>query len=158
MSAQTISLAYANSLIFELEKAFYDERGKGARFRTTTVGRQYFEERCRHCLKSEDVGEIASAIEAVLVEDSLVSEVACKVEDRLLRVHVGGCAHLPVEEHMLACGVQPFTCMPGNLLVLALESRLDRPVELAEIKLQDGGCDLLLVLFEKRPDLKPAVG
>ncbi len=157
MTGPSISLAYANSLIFELEKAFYDERGKGARFRTTTVGRQYFEERCQHCLQSDDVAEITHDIEAVLAEDGLVEAVALKQEERLLRLHVAGCVHRPVEEHMLACGVQPFTCMPGNLLVLALEAKLNRPVELAEIKLDEGGpaggCDLLLVLFEKRPVL-----
>ena len=43
MSQQTIPLDYANSLMYELEKAFWDERGKGARFRMTKVGNQYFE-------------------------------------------------------------------------------------------------------------------
>jgi len=42
MSDKTISLDYANDILFELEKAFWDERGKGARFRVTTVGRGYF--------------------------------------------------------------------------------------------------------------------
>jgi hypothetical protein len=153
MTGHSISLAYANSLIFELEKAFYDERGKGARFRTTLVGRQYFEERCRPCLSSDDIGDIAGQVREILVADHLVDEFACKQEDRLLRIHIAGCVHRPVEEHMLACGVQPFTCMPGNLLGLALESRLDRPVELAEIKVDESGCDLLLVLFDKRPEL-----
>lgn len=153
MSASTISLDYANSLIFELEKAFYDERGKGARFRTTMVGKQYFEDRCRACLRSDDVSEIAEDIEKALVEDGLATQFACKVDGRLLRVHADGCVHRPVDEHMLACGVPPFTCMHGNLLALALEEKLDRPVELAEIKLTDDGCDLLLVLFDSRPVL-----
>lgn len=148
-----ISLNYANSLIYELEKAFYDERGKGARFRTTLVGKQYFETRCRACLRSTDVSEIAQDIEQVLVEDGLATEFGCKVEDNLLRVHVDGCVHRPVDEQMLACGVPPFTCMPGNLLALALEEKLDRPVELAEIKLSEDGCNLLLVLFNQRPVL-----
>jgi hypothetical protein len=41
-----ISQEYANVLIFELEKAFWDERGKGARFRVTTVGREFFRTEC----------------------------------------------------------------------------------------------------------------
>ncbi|MCK7514052.1 MAG: hypothetical protein MZV70_65255 [Desulfobacterales bacterium] len=28
-------------MIFELQKAFWDERGKGARFRLTTLGRDF---------------------------------------------------------------------------------------------------------------------
>jgi hypothetical protein len=43
--------------------------------------------------------------------------------------------------------------VPANLIVLAIEDKLDRPVELAEIKLEDGACQVLLVLFEQRPVL-----
>jgi hypothetical protein len=56
-----------------------------------------------------------------------------------------------VEQGLVAKGVEPFTCIPANLVVLAIEAILDRPVELAEIKVQDGACQLLLVLFESRP-------
>ena len=49
MTRQLIPLDYANSLIYELEKAFWDERGKGARFRVTKVGRQYFEDKSGRC-------------------------------------------------------------------------------------------------------------
>lgn len=156
MSAQnepTISLTYANSLIYELEKAFYDERGKGARFRTTTVGQQYFQERCAGCLHSDRLDDIANVVQSALVADGLAEALTCRVEERLLRVHVEGCVHRQVETRMLAAGVQPFTCVPGNLLMLALETQLDRPVELAEVKLEGCGCDLLLVLFDKRPEM-----
>ena len=54
---------------------------------------------------------------------------------------------------MLAKGVEPFTCIPANLIVLAIEEKLDRPVELAEIKVEEGACQLLLVVFEERPTL-----
>jgi hypothetical protein len=37
--------------------------------------------------------------------------------------------------------------------VLAIEEKLDRPVELAEIKLADGACQLLLVVFDQRPTI-----
>jgi hypothetical protein len=33
--------------------------------------------------------------------------------------------------------VEPFTCIPANLVVLAIEEMLDRPVELAESKIED---------------------
>jgi hypothetical protein len=66
---------------------------------------------------------------------------------------VEGCIHRPVEDRMIAHGIEPFTCLPANLIVLAIEEKLDRPVELAEIKLVEGACQLLLVIFEKRPSL-----
>jgi S-adenosylmethionine:diacylglycerol 3-amino-3-carboxypropyl transferase len=52
MNQQTISKEYANDLIFEMEKAFWDERGKGARFRLTTVGREFFKTKCLSRLHS----------------------------------------------------------------------------------------------------------
>jgi hypothetical protein len=55
---------------------------------------------------------------------------------------------------MIAHGVEPFTCLPVNLVVLAVEELWDKPVELAEVKVEQGTCRLLVVLFEKRPTLE----
>lgn len=153
MSDTTLPLSYSNNLIFELEKAFYDERGKGARFRVTTVGQRYFRERCLPRLAASEISDILETVGGLLKADGIAAEVGWVNEDRLLRVRVGGCVHRPVEEAMLAHGVEPFTCIPANLIVLAIEEKLDRPVELAEIKLEEVGCALLLVVFDQRPTL-----
>ena len=42
-------------------------------------------------------------------------------------------------------------CLPANMIVLAVDEVLNRPAELAEIKLTDGACEALIVLFEKKP-------
>jgi hypothetical protein len=153
MSEKTIPLDYANSLMYELEKAFWDERGKGARFRMTKIGYQYFEEKVRPLLESSEIPEIIEKIKGVLKSEGIVSDVSYSQEERLLKVSVPGCIHRLVEEKMLAKEVEPFTCIPANLIVLAIEEKLDIPVELAEIKVEEGMCKLLLVLFEKRPVL-----
>lgn len=153
MTQKTISLDYANSLFFEMEKAFWDERGKGARFRMTTVGREFYKENCLPLIKSADVDHILQTIGQVLQEKGIVSEVSYSNEDRLFRVSVQGCIHKAVETQMLEKGIEPFTCIPANLIALAIEEKLDRPVELAEIKVEDGSCQLLLIMFEKRPTL-----
>jgi len=153
MSDKTLPLSYSNNLIFELEKAFYDERGKGARFRMTTVGQRYFRERCLPKLASSEISDILETVGSLLKADGIAAEVSWVNEERLMRVRVEGCVHRPVEENMLAQGVEPFTCIPANLMVLAIEEKLDRPVELAEIKLEEGGCALLLVVFDQRPTL-----
>jgi hypothetical protein len=59
--------------------------------------------------------------------------------------------HEAVEQRMVAKGVELFTCIPANLVVLAIEETLDRPVELAEIRVEEGTCHLMLALFESRP-------
>lgn len=153
MNTKTIPLDYANNLVYELEKAFWDERGRGARFRMTTVGHEYFKEKCLPLIHSADLEHILHTIENVLQSAGIAGKVVYSKEERLLRVRVEGCQHRPIEEQMVARGIEPFTCVPANLIVMAIEEKLDRPVELAEINLEDGACQLLLVLFDQRPTL-----
>jgi hypothetical protein len=153
MNDKEVSLEYTNSLMYDLEKAFWDERGKGARFRTTQVGQAYFTDKFLPLIESSELDHILQVIEEVLQEEGIAASVSHDKEDQLLRVRVEGCIHRQVEERMLAHDIEPFTCVPANLIVLAIEDKLDRPVELAEISLEDGACQLLLVLFDERPTL-----
>jgi hypothetical protein len=154
MKNQTVPLDYANNLMYDLEKAFWDERGKGARFRTTTVGNEYLIEKCLPLIKTAELDDILDTIAGILTSSNITGKVAFDKEDRLLRVRVEGCIHQQVEKRMVEHGVEPFTCVPANILALAIEEKLDRPVELAEIKIEDGICQLLLVIFEERPSLE----
>jgi len=154
MNDRQIPLSYANGLIHDLEKAFWDERGKGARFRTTSVGRDYFRERCLPRIQADDTDGILAAVREALQQDGVVGEVTYTREDRLLRVRIQGCVHRPVEDQLIAKGVEPFTCIPANLIALAIEDKLDQPVELAEIKVEAAPAKLLMVVFEARPTLE----
>jgi hypothetical protein len=153
MKDPMIPMDYANTLIYEIQKAFWDERGKGARFRMTKVGNAFFLENCLPLIQTEDIDQIIQTISQVLKEKGIVGSVSYELEDRLIRVSIQGCIHLNVEERMIAKGVEPFTCIPANLIVLAIEEKLNRPVELAEIKVDNGVCRLMLVMFDKRPSL-----
>ena len=102
----------------------------------------------------DEVEKIVGAIEGVLKSDGIVANISYEVEDRLVRVQVESCIHREVEERMLAKDIEPFTCVPANLIVLAIEEKLDLPVELAEIKVEKEACQLLLALFEQRPVLR----
>jgi hypothetical protein len=99
------------------------------------------------------VEDILEQVGCVLQEKGIVAELSYNREERLLKVGMRSCIHRPVEERMLAKDVEPFTCIPANLVILAIEEKLDIPVELAEIKVEEGNCKLILVLFEKRPVL-----
>jgi hypothetical protein len=153
MNENSVPLGYVNDLMYELEKAFWDERGKGARFRMTKIGYQYFDEKVKPLLDSDKVEAMIEKIGDVLKKERITADLSYSREERLLKVSVKGCIHRPVEERMRAKGVEPFTCIPANLIVLAIEEKLDIPVELAEIKVEEGACQLLLVMFEKRPVL-----
>ena len=151
MSNETISRDYANDMIFELEKAFWDERGKGARFRLTTLGRDFFRTKCSPKIQSTEIADMVKTIEGVLKESGIIGGMSVTIDGRLLRVRIEGCAHRPVEERMIAKETQPFACLPANMVVMAVYDKLDRQAELAEIKLADGSCEVLIVLFDKKP-------
>ena len=151
MNSESISRDYANDMIFELEKAFWDERGKGARFRLTTLGRGFFRAKCLPRIQSTEISDMVKVIEEVLKENGIIQAISVEVDGRLLRVRIEGCTHRPVEERMIAHETQPFACLPANMIVLAVDEVLNRPAELAEIKLTDGACEALIVLFEKKP-------
>jgi len=153
MNNKSIPIDYVNDLMYELEKAFWDERGKGARFRMTTIGRQYFNEKVLPLLKSKELEQILNTIEDVLKSDGIVAKVSYNIEERLMRIQVESCIHRQVEERIIAKDIEPLTCVPANLIALAIEEKLDIPVELAEIKVEEGTCQLLLTIFEKRPVL-----
>jgi hypothetical protein len=152
MSEKGVSKEYANSVIFDLEKAFWDERGKGARFRVTTIGREYLQDKCLSQIKGKSLEDIIKTIGQILREEGIAEQVSYEQDDRLLHLEVQGCLHQSVEKRMLDHGVEPFTCIPANILALAIEETLGRPVELSEVRIQDGTCRILLVLFEKHPD------
>ncbi len=153
MSDKPISQDYANDLMFDLEKAFWDERGLGAKFRTVTVGREHFQHKVLPQITSTEIPEMVRAIECALQAEGVVASVTAQDEGRLLRVRVQGCVHRVVEERMAKLNIPPFTCVPANLVALAIENKLNRPVELAEIKVEEGACNLLLVVFDPRPAL-----
>jgi len=120
----------------------------------TTVGREYFREKCLPLIQSSELDQVLDTLKGVLQREEIVGDLSYGKEERLLRVQVQGCVHRPVEDKMLAHGVEPFTCVPANLIALAIEEKLDRPVELAEIKMEEGACRLMLVVFEARPTLE----
>lgn len=153
MSEKSLPLGYVNSLVYELLKSFWDERGKGARFRLTTVGREYFRERCLPQVESQDLDAIVGTLGGILSHDGIATQVGCSRENRLLHVRVEGCVHRQVEDRMAAQGIEPLACLPANLMALAIEEKLDRPVELAEVGLGEAVCELLLIVFDSRPTL-----
>jgi hypothetical protein len=153
MSEKSVSHEYANSIIFDLEKAFWDERGKGARFRVTTIGREYLRDKCLKQVKGKSLEDIISTIGQILQEEGIAENVTYEQDEHLLHVQVKGCLHQPVEKKMLEHGVEPFTCIPANILALAIDEILGRPVELSEVRIEGGTCQILLVLFEKRPSI-----
>jgi hypothetical protein len=113
MNEQTIAKDYANDMMFELQKAFWDERGKGAKFRLTTLGRDFFNSKCLPRVSSLEIPDMVAAIEGVLKESGIVMGMSVVIDGRLLRVRIEGCVHRPVEDRLATFDTNPWpACLP----------------------------------------------
>jgi len=151
MDTKNLPLEYANNFIFDLAKAFWDERGAGARYRTAKVGEEFYKQFCRKEFKAKDPASIVQTISNVLKSQGILSEVSLEQDERLLRIRIEGCLHRPIEDKVKELGTEPFTCLPANLIMMAIDEILNRPTEIAEIKCDGNVCQLLIILFDERP-------
>jgi hypothetical protein len=151
MDTKILPLEYANNFIYEMAKAFWDERGAGARYRTAKVGEEFYKKYCQKQIKAKDPDGIVQTIGNILKDQGILSDVSLEQEDRLLRIKIDGCLHRAVEDKIKALGSEPFTCLPANLIMMAVDNTLNRPTEIAEIKCDGEVCQLLIIIFDERP-------
>ncbi|MCR4403611.1 MAG: hypothetical protein NUW12_12750 [Firmicutes bacterium] len=150
---------YANQVIFDVVKAFWDERGLGARFRLYNVGKDYFLD--KFGLRGEGCGdfetvvtELSRGLKAEGIAEKLSVE---RREENVLTVKVSGCIHRPVEEKLAAAGVAPFFCPCTNLVMALAQEALGMATEQACIEVRGDECIATVVLF-KRPEPDGVVG
>jgi hypothetical protein len=148
MNNRLISLDYANDVFYEFQKAFWDERGKGARFRLTSVGREFYKNNVSAQIQSENLDGIVDEVSKILKQHGILESGAVEIEDQLIRIRMKSCIHRPVEDKFAAIAIEPCSCMPANICAFAITDKLKLPVELAELKLENGYCQALLIVFE----------
>lgn len=157
MASETRSTAelkeYANQVVFDVVKAFWDERGLGARFRLYNVGKDHLLGKLG--LRGEDrrdfetvVAELSRGLNSEGIAERLSIE---RGEENVLTVKVTGCIHRPVEEKLAAAGVAPFFCPCTNLVMALAQEALGMATEQACIEVRGDECIATVVLF-KRPE------
>ena len=82
-----------------LAKSLFYERGRGAYFRATLVGRDYID---RHKIQGDTSEAVIENCIDVLVENNLIEKAIYKKDesDNFFTFAVNGCAHLPVEARL----------------------------------------------------------
>ncbi len=132
------NLLFKNRLLYEVQKAFYDERGKGARYRLTTTAVSFVKERLGE--KAGDIGEIKKYLEASeLVEGMKWSEDAIS-----LKVQIDGCCLKQVRDAFTDAGLQPLSCPMANIIMNALEIKSSLSPELLPIEIEENSCKLTM--------------
>jgi hypothetical protein len=145
-----IDRIYFQDTFAALVKSLYYERGRGAYFRATMVGRDYID-RCEIKGNTSEV-VIGNCID-VLVENNIIEKATYKKDesDTFFTFEVKGCAHLPVEAWLKEEGVPAFVCPPINMILYKIRQRIDLAVEIADIAVdqKQGKCIVRVMIFNQ---------
>lgn len=126
-----------DQLIYEIEKAFYDERGKGARYRLTTAGVTFFEDKVS---KMDDINAIA----AYMKEAGLLEDISWEEAEVTFHLKVKGCSLYGICSTFTENNRQPMTCPIANVFMNALELMTDLSPEMMPLTLEEGTCTIPL--------------
>jgi hypothetical protein len=141
---------YFQDTFAALAKSLFYERGRGACFRATMVGRDFID---RHeILGGTSEAVIESCID-VMVENNIIEKAAYQKDESesFFTFELNGCAHLPVEAYLKEEGIPAFVCPPINMILCKIRERIDLAVEIADISVdhKDGKCLVRVVIFKQ---------
>jgi len=145
-----IDRTYFQDTFSALVKSLYYERGRGAYFRATMVGRDYID---RHEIEGNTSEVVIGNCIDVLVENNIIEKATYKKDesDTFFTFEVKGCAHLPVEAWLKEEGVPAFVCPPINMILYKIRQRIGLAVEIADITVhqKEGKCIVRVVIFKQ---------
>jgi len=146
-----IDRTYFQDTFSALAKSLYYERGRGAYFRATMVGRDYID---RREIKGDTSDEVIENCIDVLVENNIIDKATYQKDesDTFFTFEVNGCAHLPVEAWLQEEGVPAFVCPPINMILYKIRQLIGLAVEIADIAVhqEDGKCVVRVVIFKQQ--------
>ena len=118
---------YKDSLIYEIQKEFWNERGKGARYRLTMIGADFIGK------------ELKDPTNLNEIKDFLLKEGFCKSIDMVdeefkVTLTVKDCEFLKVRNGFMDKNQQPLSCPITNVFMRAIERVSGLGPELLPIK------------------------
>jgi len=145
-----IDRTYFQDTFAALVKSLYYERGRGAYFRATMVGRDYID---RSEIKGDTSEKVIENCIDVLVENNIIEKAAYKKDesDTFFTFEVKGCGHLPAEAWLEDEGVPAFVCPPINMILYKIRQLIGLAVEIADITVhqEEGTCIVRVVIFRQ---------
>lgn len=146
-----IDSTYFQDTFSALVKALYYERGRGAYFRATMVGRDYID---RIEIKGNISEKVIENCVKFLVKKDIVEKAAYKKDesDTFFTFEIKGCIHLPVEARLKEQGVPAFVCPPINIILHKIRQLIGLAVEIADITVnqEEGTCIVRVVIFKQQ--------
>ena len=142
---------YFQDTFSALVKSLYYERGRGAYFRATMVGREYID---RTEIQGNTSEEVIENCVKYLLERNIIQKAAYKKDesDTFFTFEIKGCIHLPVEARLKGQGVPAFVCPPINIILHKIRQLIGLAVEIADITVnqEEGTCVVRVVIFKQQ--------
>jgi hypothetical protein len=145
-----IDHSYSIDIISSLEKVLYYERGRGAYFRATLVGKDFID---RQPIEGKTSEEVIESCVKVMRENDILKDASYQKDKNgtLFTFEIKGCMHLPVEARLKEEGVPTYICPPTNMILYKIREILNLAVEIADITVNqnDGRCVIRVVVFNQ---------
>jgi hypothetical protein len=124
---------FKDSLIFELQKEFWNERGKGARYRLTMTGVE--------CMKKvlKDPSDVNEIIE-VFKKEGFCKGFEITEDEYRVDMHIKDCTFLDVRNGFMDKGQQPLSCPLANAIMNAYEIKSGMAPELLPVERDGNDC------------------
>lgn len=164
--SKQLSRSYVNSVVLDLAKNFWLERGGGTKFKVYNVGRDYLGDKSHLFPPGQTFDEVVATVAELLRRDGVVADLQHTVQESLLlegaqnygqvkvlELQVKGCTHLPMERKLAEAEIPPFVCPILNIISIALLKNQRVMSELASIKLEgDEACRVQVVLLDEKSE------
>jgi len=143
-----IDSSYFRDIVSSLEKALYYERGRGAYFRGTLVGKDFID---RNPIEGRTPEEVIESCLKVMRENEIIKNARYEKDQNgtLFTFEIEGCVHLSVEAKLKEDGVPAYVCPPVNIILYKIRERTDLAVEIADIAVNQGKCIVRVVVFKQ---------
>lgn len=125
---------FKDQLLFEVQKAFYDERGKGARYRLTLTGVPYIQSKLGE--KANDIDEITNW----LLEQSFFDKIEIEEDELQFKATLRNCCLHNITNSFYEKGMQPLSCPIANMYMSAIEYNNGLSPELLPIDINNEYC------------------
>lgn len=127
---------FKDQLLFEVQKAFYDERGKGARYRLTLAGIPYITSQFGK--SSYDIEELKS----YLMENKFCEEIEIDEDELQFNAKIKNCCLINIRNSFDLKGMQPLSCPIANMFMYSLELENGLSPELLPININKEHCGI----------------
>jgi hypothetical protein len=133
---------FKDSLIFEIQKEFWNERGKGARYRLTLIGTEFLAKRLKD---PADMNEIT----AFFKKEGFCSDVEVSEDEFQVNLKVKDCEFIQVRDAFMdkqatfvnvMIDQQPLSCPIANAYMRAIEIKTGLGPELLPIERNGKEC------------------